>query len=471
MIAEHCVWQPQNGPQTFFVTCPIFEVFFGGARGGGKTDAVLGEWLEHSDEYGRAAIGLMIRRTRIELQETIERGKEIYTPLGFKWLDQKSSFLGPNGSRLRFSYLERDADADAYQGHSYTRLYVEELGNFPRPEPIFKLMATLRSGAGVPVGFRATGNPGGPGHQWVRARYISPAPAGMTPLLDERSGELRIYVPSRLADNKFLGKDYVGRLKMTGSDQLVKAWLEGDWNIIDGAYFPEWSTEKHVLRPVSLPDYWQRFRSMDWGSASPFSVGWWAVATEDFKHPDGPVIPRGAIVRYREWYGASAPGKGLKLTAEEVGEGIKFREKGDNIISGVLDPAAFNQDGGPSIAERMATRQVYFNPADNKRVARRGAMGGWDQVRARLKGDGERPALFVFSSCADFIRTFPALQHDPTNPEDVNTEQEDHAPDEARYACMSRPYSRPKPEEEKHEKRYSSWRDRASGSSNGWQSA
>ena len=120
----------------------------------------------------------MLHRTRTELIETIERSRAIYSLLGWKYNETDKMWRAANGARLRFAYLERDADADLYQGHSYTRLYVEEIGTFPSPAPIFKLMATLRSSAGVPVGFRATGNPGGPGHQWVKARYIDPAPLG-----------------------------------------------------------------------------------------------------------------------------------------------------------------------------------------------------------------------------------------------------------------------------------------------------
>src|SRR4051812_18807770 len=141
-------WEPQPGPQTALIACPVFEVFFGGARGGGKTDGVLGDFLEHADSYGEHAIGLMLRRTRTELVETIERSKVIYTPLGWVFHEQDKMWRAPNGARLRFAYLERDADAQGYQGHSYTRLYVEEIGNFPSSAPIFKLMATLRSGAG-----------------------------------------------------------------------------------------------------------------------------------------------------------------------------------------------------------------------------------------------------------------------------------------------------------------------------------
>lgn len=442
-------WQAQDGPQTALISCPVFEVFFGGARGGGKTDGVLGDFLEHADTYGEHAIGLMIRRQRTELIETIERSRAIYTPLGWTYHEQDKMWRAPDGARLRFAYLERDADAEAYQGHSYTRLYVEEIGNFPSDKPILKLMATLRSGAGVPVGFRATGNPGGPGHQWVRARYIDPAPLGYRVFKDALSGLERVYIPSRVNDNKYLGESYVQQLKASGSEQLVKAWLEGDWSVIDGAFFDCWDMKRHVVRPFEVPKDWARFRSGDWGSASPFSFGWWAIVSEPFKTEEGVTLPRGCLVRYREWYGMQ-PGKpnaGLKLTAEQVGQGIWEREKSDPALSyGVLDPSAFSEDGGPSIHERImrgSGNKVIFRRADNKRVPGKGAMGGWDQVRSRMIGDADgNPMIACFSTCVDSIRTIPALQHDEAKPEDLNTDMEDHAADDWRYASMSRPWAK-----------------------------
>jgi hypothetical protein len=396
--------------------------------------------------------------------------------LGAKFHEQDKVWRFPNGARLRFAYLERDSDADAYQGHNYTRVYVEEAGTFPSPRPILKLMATLRSGAGVPVGIRLTGNPGGPGQQWVKARYIDPAPEGYKTFVRTFDNPITggtverdwVFIPSKLRDNKFLLQDpgYVAQLQMVGSEDLVKAWLEGDWTVVQGAFFSEWRLAKHVIKPFDIPADWLRFRSMDWGSASPGSVGWWAVVGDDTALGDivanGPsgsgedgnslvrprtgVLPRGCLVRYREWYIASGPGEGLKLTAEEVAERIKEHERGDNISYGVLDPSTFKEDGGPSIAERMSRVGIHFRPADNKRVSRgthvgSGPMGGWDQMRSRLKGDNDgRPMLVVFDTCLDFIRTVPALQHDTDRPEDLDTEAEDHVADEARYACMSRPY-------------------------------
>ena len=450
------IWQPQAGPQEALLACPVFEVFFGGARGGGKTDGMLGEWVSHQDPHGDNAIGLMIRRSRTELVETIERSKQIYTPLGAKWHEQDKYWRFPNGSRLRFAYLERDSDAEAYQGHSYTRIYVEEIGNFPSPTPIFRLMATLRSAAGVPVGFRATGNPGGPGHQWVRSRWIDPAPLGWkvvnsefkNPWTGEKVIRDRVFIPSKLQDNQYLGKDYVANLQMVGNLQLVRAWLEGDWSVIEGAYFENFSEAKHVIAPFQIPDSWLRFRSGDWGSAVPFSFGWWAVVGDDMRTKTH-ILPRGALIRYREWYGSTGTANtGFKMPAEDVADGLLAREvkeprdiDGKTQISyGVLDPAAFASDGGPSIAERIARRGLFFRPADNARVGKRGAMGGWDQLRSRLNGDGETPMIYFFSTCRDTIRTIPALQHDQAKPEDVDTESEDHAADDVRYACMSRPY-------------------------------
>lgn len=441
--AASVVWRPQPGPQTALLACPVFEAFFGGARGGGKTDGVLGEWAVHADRYGAAAIGLMVRRTRVELAETFERARALFGPLGATFTAVPMRCVMPGGGRLTFAYLERDADAEGYQGHSYTRVYVEEAGNFPSPAPIMKLFATLRSGAGVPCRIRLTGNPGGPGHQWVRARYIDPAPLGWQVIRDDRTGLERVYIPSRVTDNRHLGADYVSRLKAAGSPELVRAWLEGDWSVIAGAFFPEFDAGRHIIAPRALPEHWQRFRSLDWGSARPFSVGWWAVS--DGTLPD---IARSALVRYREWYGSTGePNVGLRLTAEEVATGIKRREASDpGQVLGVADPAIFSSDGGPSIAERMGRAGVTFKPADNARVARLGALGGWDQVRQRLKGDAEgRPMMLIFATCVDAIRTLPALQHDGSRPEDVDTEGEDHAADEIRYACMSRPMMRDAP--------------------------
>lgn len=460
------IWEPQP-KQAEFMTCPADEVGFGGARGGGKSDAVVGDWASHEDKYGSSAIGMAFRRERTQLVELIERAKQILIPIGHKWHEQDKFFRGPQGGRLRFTYLERDADADAYQGHSYTRLYPEEMGTFPTEAPINKLQATLRSGNGVPCQMKSTTNPGGPGHNWVKERYrLGTHPRGYEPFKFEFTNPFtkkavsrtRIFIPSRVEDNKFLGDEYVAGLYMAGSESLVRAWLFGDWDIVEGAFFDKWRVDRNVIEPFAIPVHWLRFVSMDWGFASPASVGWWAIASEDTEVAKGLWLPRGGMVRYREWYVTE------RLTAPDLAAGILEREKGAGeirnadamegysnrtIAYGVLDPSAFATDGGPSIAEQMARAGVMFRPADNKRVSTgkgRGAYGGWDQMRMRIVGESEdRPMIVVFSTCTDFIRTIPVLQHDRDKPEDLDTDAEDHVADDARYACMSRPWARTLP--------------------------
>ena len=453
------VWAPQPGPQKAFIDCPLPEILFGGARGGGKSDAILGKYAIKSWRYGKDFNAVFFRKEMPQSDDLIERAKEIYLPIGAQWREQPRTFIMPGGGRVRFRPLENTTDAQKYQGQSLTDAAVEEAGNFDNPAPIDMLFGALRSKAGVPVQLILTANPGGPGQHWIKHRYIDPAARGMrvlTRTLPNGSAHQYVFIPSRVQDNRILMQNdprYVDRLYLVGSPALVRAWLEGDWSVVAGAFFPEFSVEKHVIEPCELPLYWHRFRSFDWGSARPFAVHWWAVSDGEL-----PRFPRGALICYREWYGAqvdsagmTVPNTGLRLTAEEVADGILQREShdlnGNRQMGGVADPSIFTQDGGPSIADRMASRKVYFREADNSRVGKLGALGGWDQVRARLKGDGEKPAIYWFSTCRDAIRTLPALQHDDGRPEDVDTDGEDHAGDSIRYACLSRPYTAPLPPE------------------------
>jgi hypothetical protein len=351
----------------------------------------------------------------------------------------------PGGGRLSFGYLERDSDADRYQGSSYTRVYIEELGNFPSPDPIFKLMATLRSAHGVPCGFRSTGNPGGVGQSWIKQRYIDPAPFGMkrlvstfsNPWTGEKLERDRVFIPSKVLDNPHLPADYIANLYMVGKPKLVKAWLTGDWNQVEGAYFDNFDSDRHIIRPFPLSPRWVRFRAMDWGSAKPFAVGWFVVVGDDqyLRQDDRKVfIPRGALVMYREWYGVQADQEGvpihntgLKMDAEDVGAGIVALETEGAPKYSVLDPSAFHRDGGPSISERMADKGAMFERAVNTRTdSLDGRTGGWNMIRHRLNGELGHPMLFFFNTCTHTIRTLPEQQHDKSNPEDIDTEGEDH---------------------------------------------
>lgn len=451
---QNFLWRPQPGPQQAFATCPVQEIFFGGARGGGKTDGALGRCGIRALKYGKHYRGYFIRRELVQLEPAIARSKELFTPFG-NFNEQKKSWTFKNGATLRFRYIDKDKDAEKLQGESATDVNIEEIGNFPDLAPLLKLKGILRSTGGVPVSFTATGNPGGVGHAAVKRRYIDPAPGGWQ-LIKERDPftgleNERIYIPSRISDNKLLLQNdptYLARLAQTGSEELVKAWLDGDFDAIEGAFFTEFSTAKHVIPTIPLPGHWTRFRAMDWGAFFPFYVGWFAIASEHYECPQTHTfIPKGAIVQYREYYGSQDDNnQGLKMPAGEVGLAIQERDHGDRISFGVLDPSAFKQDGGPSVAERMARAtkgKVFFRKADNRRLGANGAMGGWDTMRSMLRGferdtSGEQiPMLYFMACCPTIIRLMPLAQHHRDHPEDLEL-AEDHALDAVRYACMSR---------------------------------
>ncbi|MEE4659018.1 MAG: terminase family protein, partial [Halieaceae bacterium] len=207
-------WEPQPGPQSYLLACPIEDVFFGGARGGGKSDALIGDWLNHWYTYGKAANGIIFRRTLTEMEEIEARMLEVYPAVGAVYRSGKKTWVFPGGARLKLRYLERDADASRYQGHGYTWVGVDEAGNFPSPDPIDKLRAAMRTGGGVPCVMRLTGNPGGVGHNWLKARYIDPA-TPMVPHACRETGIRRVFIPSKLSDNAKLSDPdaYVRRLR------------------------------------------------------------------------------------------------------------------------------------------------------------------------------------------------------------------------------------------------------------------
>lgn len=455
-------WRAQEGPQlTAIQKHWVPEIFFGGAVGGGKSDFMLGDFGQDVPNYGEHWKGIIFRKSYPQLEELVQRALTMYPPwfcvdAKAAWRAGTHTFHWPNGATLKFRHLENDDAWVEYLGHSYTWIGFDELPQWPTPRAFMELKTRLRSAHPIPnKRIRATGNPGGVGHGWIKKYFgIDRHPLGGVVIEpDVTGGQKRMFIRSRVTDNKILldaDPGYIDRLKDLGSEVLVKQYLEGDWSVVAGAYFSEFSPNKHILAPFEIPRDWMRYRSMDWGSAKPFSVGWYAVVGEDKKLPDGRVLPRGALIKYREWYGAKEGRDvdvGLKLNAEEIGDGIVAREEdGEAVSMSVIDPSAFKEDGGPSHAERMSMRarvdatglehRASFHRGDNNRI------GGWDMVRARLKGEHGQPMLYFFSTCTDSIRTIPGLQHDRGRPEDLDTDGEDHAADDLRYACMSRPWVR-----------------------------
>lgn len=454
------------------------EVLYGGAAGGGKSHLMR----IASIVWAVGIPGLQIylfRRVRDDLIKNHMEGPKGYRSLLAEWcqegicriVDDEIRFR--NGSKIYLCHCKDAKDVYKYQGAEIHVLLVDETTHFL--EDMYRFLRNRVRMVGLTLPAWAVGrfprvlcsaNPGNVGHLWVKAAWIDDrVPLATERMPDAEGGMLRQYIPARVDDNPSLMVDdpgYLGRLSGLGSPALVKAMRDGDWDVVEGAFFSEWSRKRHVLQPFAIPAEWTKFVSGDWGSAKPFSFGWWAVVGDDFVVPgldEGRVVlPRGALVRYREWYGCEKgkPNTGLKLTAEAVGKRlIEKTPEGEKVSYATLDPAMWSSDGGPSLAERLrsgmqqAKGQWPLRPADNKRVTQKGALGGWDTLRARLRGSGWTedgpgphwmPDIYCFETCTDSIRTIPVLQHDPDRPEDLDTDGEDHAGDDWRYAAMSRPY-------------------------------
>lgn len=437
--------------QSFAFTSLATEILYGGAAGGGKSHLMRVCAIAWCVDIPGIQVYLF-RRTHPDLWKNHMIGGSSFPAMLGKWIASglvrinitDGQVIFWNGSTIHLCHCQYEKNLSSYQGAEIHALLIDELTHFT--ESIYRFLRGRCRLGGFKVPDKWAGqfprvlsgaNPGGIGHHWVKSSFIDGAiPMEHRKMPKQEGGMVRQYIPAQLQDNPTMDEGYADRLSGLGNEALVRAMLEGDWEIVAGAYFTEFSRVRHVVKPFSVPMHWTRYRSFDWGSAKPFACYWIAVSDGSIKE-----YPRGALVVYREYYGMSeTPNKGLKMTADRVAQEIKRKDRNETTGDGgwgVADPAIFTADGGESIAETMRKNGVKWRHADNKRKA------GWEQVRIRLNDDDDgRPTLFIFETCVHLIRTLPALQHDEHDPEDVDSDQEDHGPDALRYGCMARPIIR-----------------------------
>jgi len=305
------------------------------------------------------------------------------------------------------------------------------------------MRSRLRStkASGLPLYMRATTNPGGPGHAWVKKTFIDPSAhnksfwatdpdSGETitwPKGHSREGEplfKRKFIPATLFDNPFLSDDgmYEANLLSLPEHQR-RQLLEGDWDINEGAAFPEFSRRIHVVEPFEIPQSWARFRACDYGYGSYTGVVWIAVAPDE------------QLIVYREMYVS-------KVLATDLADMILEEEADEKIRYGVLDSSLWHKRGdtGPSLAEQMIVKGCRWRPADRSKGSR---VAGKNEMHRRLQIDEftEQPRMVIFSNCTNLISQLPSIPLDKNNPEDVDTNAEDHLYDALRYGIMTRPRS------------------------------
>jgi hypothetical protein len=451
-------WAPQEGSQTAFMSCPLFEVLYEGNRGPGKTDALIMDFGQHCGQgFGAEWRGVIFRQTYPQLSDIVAKTKKwiprIWPQASFN--EQKMTWRWPGGEELLLRHMSKPDDYYNYHGHAYPWIGWEELTTWANSECYTLMMSCSRSTRpGMPRKYRATTNPYGVGHNWVKRRFnlrtLSGTEIFHEPVKEKGQPE-RIAIRGYLMENKILlhaDPDYIDKIRAAARNPAeLAAWLEGSWDIVAGGMFDDiWSPPRHVVAAFEIPTSWKLDRSFDWGSSKPFSVGWWAQSDGTdylYRGQRRSSVP-GDLFRVAEWYGCSGqPNDGLRMSAREIAQGIKSRERelfpNRKVRPGPADGSIFDTVNNVSIADDMMLEGIHWTRADKSSGSR---VLGWEKLRSMLKQSlldrREDPAMFIFENCGDFLRTVPALPRDKVKIDDVDTESEDHIGDEARYRAFTR---------------------------------
>lgn len=520
-LPEHA-WRPLDGSQTLAMSCPASLILYHGTRGPGKTDAQLIRfWRRVGLGYGRHWRGIIFDREYKNLDDLVSKSMRWFPVLGPphmrpRFLSSKSDYrwVWPTGEELLFRAVKRTTDYWAYHGQEFPFIGWNELTKYPDSDLFEMMMSCNRSSfrpqdhpvlvdreahakgqiilvpdgdengvlyelPEMPLEVFATTNPFGPGHNWVKKRFINAAGRGrvvqrsinvFNPRTQQREDVVKtqVHLFGSYRENIYLSPEYIAELESMTDKNKRKAWLGGSWDIIAGGMFDDyWDSDYHVLEPFDIPPSWRIDRAFDWGSSKPFSVGWWAESDgSDIQCRDGTwrSTVRGDLFRIAEWYGTTGkPNQGLTMLANDVAAGIVERELAwglyGRVKPGPADNSIWDVENGNSIAADMARsvkvkgkvyKGITWVRSDKSPGSRR---IGWDRVRTYLKNalpqyvvgkDGkpvrvprERPGVYVFNTCTHFIDLVPVLPRDEKNPDDVDTDSEDHIGDEFRYRILA----------------------------------
>jgi hypothetical protein len=459
-------WTAQPGSQDAFLQSQVFETLYTGNRGPGKTDALLMDFVQYVGRgFGADWRGILFRRTYPELADVIAKSikwfKQIFGD-GAKFNASSHTWTFADGEQLMLRHFKQPSDYWHYHGHAYPWQGWEELCTWPDDKCYKSMFACARTtNELIPTRVRATCNPYGPGHNWVKSRWRLPVPKGeiIGPIIKDSldlGGELE---PHRVAINGYLKENqillsadpgYIKRLRAAARNEAeLAAWLEGRWDIVAGGMFDDvWNPRFHVLPKFDLskiPRGYRINRSYDHGQSKPFSVGWWMESDGNPFEAGGNWYGRikGDLIRIAEWYGWNKrPNEGLRLVSGEIAREIKQREADMGLTrrvkAGPADASIFDRfEANKSVAGDMQREGVRWEAVDKGPGSRK---QGWEQMRKRLKqaipesdGSRDRPGLFILETCDQFLRTVPVLPRDDRDLDDVDTDAEDHIGDEVRY--------------------------------------
>jgi hypothetical protein len=446
VISEPTPWQEElcNFPDD--MNLAVF-----GGRGAGRTTGALFCASSHIEMYGPRAHVLFIRQTLRSLREVEDNFQQILMVAfhGLKFNRQDHEFRFPNGATAEFAPINDTEDMAKLQGRSFSLIIADEYGNFSPQQMRFvdQLRANLRAGnkkdGGAPTRMILLANPGGRGHSLIKQRYIDKlTPLRMSTLDD---GMEWIWVPANYKVNPHNPDNYLGNLEASAhkDKELLRAWVDGAWNIARGAMFADCIDEEfHKIRFADLP--WQKnaagvfvpdkrtfgFLSSDWGQSAPAV----SFACRKMMQAVG-IFPKGSVVLVDEVTSADPDdwSVGMNWSLGKFADAMQdmVERTGVHKVGCIDDAKGLSPDD--TLIKGMANPPYLFSfirPQKNRR-------SGWATIREMLTNAKERngrPGLWASDRCKGFWATVPDMPRDPLNMEDVDTRSVDHWGDTARYA-------------------------------------
>ena len=438
-----------NPKQRAAHNCGCDEVLFGGSLGSGKSYFIVFHNAMHCQAWGRQANTVLFRRTFDELEGSlIADYKTLFDGVLGVYIDTKHCFKWDNGALTYFRHLQ-DVDAlQLHQGRQYTLIGFDELTHFKEEEYLY-LWQRLRSlrNPRIKAQIISASNPFGPGHKWVKARFMDEGEpnvirrftepgyvaGGMT--FPEYTYE-RIFIPAHITDNQAGLKNdpgYLQRLKMTQSPEMFRAMVEGHWDLFEGMAFTEWDEAVHVVKPFNIPPDWKVIRTCDWAYGSPFYFGWLA---------QDPRTRRTYLID--EWYGVKRGTRGgvsgIEMSIEEARQGVIDQEHAKVQAKqmpapwyGVADPSLWNRTADQyAIGHRLNQGGALFRAGQRDKAA----MLATYHSLLRINPETGKPGFAVFSTCTAFRQAFPQLVLNPNNYDEIRERQEDHPYDSVGYGLV-----------------------------------
>lgn len=528
IVPPRKIWQPLKGitvngfqtksSQQLYLACPAHHVLFHGSRGPGKTDVQIMQFRSMVGKgYGAYWKGIVFDRRYKNLQDMIAKCKRWFLQFkdGCQFLKSQGDlkFTWPTGEELLFRVFESEDAYWDYHGHEYPFIAWNELTKFATPnfydlmmscnrtsfipirhaikltdedhgklEPLDYDIAAFGAEYGpiardqleaklpprIPLWVRSTTNPYGPGHAWVKKRFIDAAPPGVvhrvkTEVFNPQTQKkewvekTQVHIFGSYKENIYLDPNYIADLENITQENRRQAWLYGNWNITAGGAFDDlWTVGVHVKPRFAIPRSWNCFRAFDWGSTHPFSAGWWAECDgTEATLADGTTWcpPRHTLIRFQEWYGCEkdrhgelkvGDNKGVMMSSPDIAKGMKFREEllklqgwASNIEPGPADNQIHDvrEKDVPTIATKMSDEGIDFTKSDKSAGSRKiGLQLMRDRLQASLLGEG--PGIYFMDNCKALIALLPSLPRDEDDMDDIDTTAEDHVWDETRYVVL-----------------------------------